>query len=303
MLEQGLIVETRERPAPEDDDERRRYYRITPLGHAVARAEARRLAQLVRMARARRVRAGRGLMRAYRAPASSLSGVVPQRVRRGDARGVRAPAPRATSVFGGVALWLADDRRSRSRTPPPCTGTSCGRICATRAGRWHRSAGFALTAILVVALGIGATTAAFSVTDFVLIPAAAVSGRRSAGEALAAHAGLRAHGAVAGELSRLEARQHGRSRAWALIIRVAANLIGDGEPMRLEGARSPPICSRRSGVQPLHRPRCSPTADDRARRAPARDASYRLWQTQFGGDPGVVGQQRGARRRPTPSSA
>ena len=52
MLEQGLLVETRERPAPEDDDERRRYYRITPLGTAVAKAEARRLTQLVRMARA-----------------------------------------------------------------------------------------------------------------------------------------------------------------------------------------------------------------------------------------------------------
>jgi DNA-binding PadR family transcriptional regulator len=39
MLEQGLIVETRERPAPEDDDERRRYYRITALGTAVAKAE------------------------------------------------------------------------------------------------------------------------------------------------------------------------------------------------------------------------------------------------------------------------
>src|SRR6185503_4648696 len=52
MLEQGLIVETRERPAPEDDDERRRYYRIAPFGSAVARAEARRLTQLVRMARA-----------------------------------------------------------------------------------------------------------------------------------------------------------------------------------------------------------------------------------------------------------
>ena len=51
MLEQGLIVEPRERPAPEQDDERRRYYRITPYGTAVARAEARRLAQLVRLAR------------------------------------------------------------------------------------------------------------------------------------------------------------------------------------------------------------------------------------------------------------
>ena len=52
MLEQGLIVETRERPAPEEDDERRRYYRITPFGTAVAKAEARRLAELVRMAKA-----------------------------------------------------------------------------------------------------------------------------------------------------------------------------------------------------------------------------------------------------------
>jgi DNA-binding PadR family transcriptional regulator len=51
MLEQGLIVESGERPAPGLDDERRRYYRITPFGEAVARAEARRLTQLVRLAR------------------------------------------------------------------------------------------------------------------------------------------------------------------------------------------------------------------------------------------------------------
>jgi DNA-binding PadR family transcriptional regulator len=53
MLDQGLIVETTTRPAPELDDERRRYYRITPLGVAVARSEARRHAQLVKMARVR----------------------------------------------------------------------------------------------------------------------------------------------------------------------------------------------------------------------------------------------------------
>src|SRR5678816_1787559 len=43
MLEQGLIVEPRKRPAPANDDERRRYYSITPFGTAVARAEMRRL--------------------------------------------------------------------------------------------------------------------------------------------------------------------------------------------------------------------------------------------------------------------
>lgn len=59
MLEQGLIVETRDRPSPEEDDERRRYYRITALGTAVAKAEARRLTQLVRMARAKGFAPGR----------------------------------------------------------------------------------------------------------------------------------------------------------------------------------------------------------------------------------------------------
>jgi DNA-binding PadR family transcriptional regulator len=52
MLDQGLLKETQERPDPEMDDERRRYYRITPFGQLVARAEANRLTQLVKLARA-----------------------------------------------------------------------------------------------------------------------------------------------------------------------------------------------------------------------------------------------------------
>lgn len=52
MLEQDLILEAAERPAPELDDERRRYYRITPFGRAVARAEAARLSGLVKLAKA-----------------------------------------------------------------------------------------------------------------------------------------------------------------------------------------------------------------------------------------------------------
>ena len=52
MLEQGLISEVSSPPAPEMDDERRRYYRITPFGRTVAKAEARRLAQMLKLARA-----------------------------------------------------------------------------------------------------------------------------------------------------------------------------------------------------------------------------------------------------------
>lgn len=52
LLEQGLIEELSERPDPEHDDERRRYYRLTTLGRKVAMAEARRLERLLADARA-----------------------------------------------------------------------------------------------------------------------------------------------------------------------------------------------------------------------------------------------------------
>ncbi len=55
MLGDGLIAVADERPDPAHDDERRRYYRLTDLGRRVASAEAQRLEQLVRLARAKRV--------------------------------------------------------------------------------------------------------------------------------------------------------------------------------------------------------------------------------------------------------
>jgi DNA-binding PadR family transcriptional regulator len=51
MLADGWIVERDERPDPELDDERRRYYHLTDLGQRVASREAERLAQLVNLAR------------------------------------------------------------------------------------------------------------------------------------------------------------------------------------------------------------------------------------------------------------
>ena len=52
MLEDGLIVEVDDRPSPDEDDERRRYYRITQFGRDLAKAEADRLTVLLRQARA-----------------------------------------------------------------------------------------------------------------------------------------------------------------------------------------------------------------------------------------------------------
>jgi DNA-binding PadR family transcriptional regulator len=55
MLADGLIEESGERPDPELDDERRRYYRLTELGRSVLRAEALRLDRLLRIAQAKHV--------------------------------------------------------------------------------------------------------------------------------------------------------------------------------------------------------------------------------------------------------
>ena len=53
MLDAKLIEESDARPDPHLDDERRRYYRITPFGQRVAEAETVRLRELVRMAELR----------------------------------------------------------------------------------------------------------------------------------------------------------------------------------------------------------------------------------------------------------
>lgn len=59
LLERGLIKELSTRPDPEHDDERRRYYALTPLGRRVATAEALRLEQLLADARATGLLPGR----------------------------------------------------------------------------------------------------------------------------------------------------------------------------------------------------------------------------------------------------
>jgi len=53
MLKASLIEESDERPDPELDDQRRRYYRLTGAGQRVLRLEAERLASQVAVARAK----------------------------------------------------------------------------------------------------------------------------------------------------------------------------------------------------------------------------------------------------------
>jgi DNA-binding PadR family transcriptional regulator len=57
LIEAGLIEESDERPAPELDDARRRYYRLTPLGRRVLDAECERLQELVDTIRVKQAQA------------------------------------------------------------------------------------------------------------------------------------------------------------------------------------------------------------------------------------------------------
>ena len=58
LLEARLIEESDERPDPRLDDERRRYYRLTGVGEQVVKAEARRYAGIVALARGKRLLGG-----------------------------------------------------------------------------------------------------------------------------------------------------------------------------------------------------------------------------------------------------
>jgi len=55
LLEAGLIEESDERPDPQLDDERRRYYRLSGVGQRVVRAEAQRYADVAAVARGKRL--------------------------------------------------------------------------------------------------------------------------------------------------------------------------------------------------------------------------------------------------------
>ena len=129
-------------------------------------------------------------------------------------------------------------------------------------------------------------------------PAAAVSRRRSAG----ASSGSGRQATARLELSAANYRdwKQGSTVFETHRRRITApprNLIGAGEPLRVEGAAVSADLLPTLGVQPLHRPavRRRPTIATGA--AGTVILSYRLWQTQFGGDPGVVGRAGAARRR------
>ncbi len=148
----------------------------------------------------------------------------------------------------------------------------------------RRTPGFALTAILVVALGVGVNTAVFSLADFVFLRPLpyADAGRLvklwqggDGGTSEASPANYRDWKAMASSFS-------GMGAYW----RRAENLVGTAEPRRLEIVRATPDLLPLLGVEPLIGRVF--TAEDAGKNQLVL-LSHALWKSQFGGDPDVIG--------------
>ena len=150
----------------------------------------------------------------------------------------------------------------------------------------RRAPGFALTAVLVVALGIGANTAAFSLADFVLLrPLPFPESER------VVRIWLTTPGYGQLEFSPpnyhdLKAAASSFSSMGAYADR-AANLVGDGTPRRLSIATVTPSLMTTLGV-PAAMGRLITPEDSAAGTTVV--LSHALWREQFGGDPGIVGR-------------
>src|SRR5215467_3617938 len=145
--------------------------------------------------------------------------------------------------------------------------------------------GFALTAIGVLAIGIGATTAVFSMTNHVLLRPLPFRDSPRLVDMYSTTPGYR------NELSPANYRDWRRMStsfdemaAWRGL---SVNLVGQGEPQRVGGASLTFDMLPMLGSQPL-KGRIFDENDDRAVSAGTVLLSYRLWMNVFAGDPNII---------------
>lgn len=193
----------------------------------------------------------------------------------------------AHGVAGGVMLWL--------ETVPEVVANAA-------AVHWDilrqdlrfarrslaRSWGFALTAVLVSALGVGATAAAFSVTDFVLVrplPFAQPDRLVNVWCSLADYGRLQFSPANFDDWRRME-RSYSATAAYTGF---SANLAGADAPERVQGTWTTHDLLSTLGVKPAYG-RDFTAADDRDGAPGTVMLSYAFWQSHFGGDRGAIGR-------------
>jgi predicted permease len=195
---------------------------------------------------------------------------------------------RRASGMGVLALWLetlVDVATGAAAVHAEILGSDLRQ--AARSLR--RSPGFALTAIPLVALGIGANTAAFSVADFVLLRPLpyADSGRLvQVSESVPGYRVLEPSPANYRDWHRLATCFSSMGAATS----GAVNMVGQGDPQRVQGAWLTADLFSTLGVRPLLG-RLFTAAEDRAGMAGTLVLSYPLWQAEFGGDRRVLGRR------------
>ncbi len=154
-----------------------------------------------------------------------------------------------------------------------------------------RTPAFTLSVILVLALGIGATTAIFSLVDATLLrplPYAKADELMMIWEDGSAFGFPRNTPAPANYFD-----WKADSRAFedmAATLSVARNLTGDGEPLSLEAIRATANLAAVLGIEPLLG-RFFTDDEDQPGGAPVAVISHRLWQQRYGGDPEFVGRE------------
>ena len=152
----------------------------------------------------------------------------------------------------------------------------------------RRTPAFALTAVTVVALGIGATTAAYSLADFVLIRPLPFPEADRLVRFSEERPGLPRMELAPANYRDL--KQMATSfEALGAYRGLSVNLVGARQPLRLQGAAMTADVLAALAVRPMMgRPF---TAADDVDGAPATAlVSYALWQQEFGGDASIVGR-------------
>ena len=189
-------------------------------------------------------------------------------------RGVLAPAQRVIAALADVvpnaaaAHWelLRQDVRYAARS-------------------LRRTPGFALTATLVIALGVGANTAAFSLADFVLLRPLAFHEPDRLVRLWQSTPGYDRMEFSPANYRDAQAMTHSFAEMGAFTD-VAMNLVGSGEPRRLTIGLVTPSVMPALGVSALAGRFIAP-ADSANENVVV--LSFGLWQTQFGGDSRIIG--------------
>jgi putative ABC transport system permease protein len=152
----------------------------------------------------------------------------------------------------------------------------------------RKSPGFTLTALVTLALGIGANSALFSVVDAVLLRPLPFRQPQELYSVWSRHVSTDRYPFQLPEFC--DYRDQSRTlTAVAGLAAWAANLTGDGPAERLTGQRVTSNLYEMMGVQAAAGRTLRP-ADDTPGKEKVVVLSYGIWQRRFGGDPGVVGR-------------